>query len=230
MEITADEELDIDPKLIDKAFKNCLKIKYFLKDLKNLALDDSLLIDKKFQIEKAFQSFEKNYDSLTSYSKAQVSLSDFRQFGLDKKTIDRLGILTFDYDRYSPKQASRSVPLQRNVSIQSEYEYDDDFEEIEEDIDVPEIRSNTNKNFNKGIGLIDPKTISSSSTEFRKPPSFRANIPERNISTSSGDSSNKKRQKTPTWITSHSWRLGEKIGSGSFGEVFQGLNDKVSIS
>ena len=27
------------------------------------------------------------------------------------------------------------------------------------------------------------------------------------------------------WIANNQWRLGEKIGSGSFGEVFQGLNE-----
>jgi len=37
------------------------------------------------------------------------------------------------------------------------------------------------------------------------------------------------RIKTATWIETHSWRLGEKIGSGAFGEVFQGLNDKVRM-
>lgn len=35
------------------------------------------------------------------------------------------------------------------------------------------------------------------------------------------------RIKTATWIETHSWRLGEKIGAGAFGEVFKGLNDKV---
>jgi hypothetical protein len=41
-------------------------------------------------------------------------------------------------------------------------------------------------------------------------------------------SSHNGRIKTASWIETRSWRLGEKIGSGAFGEVFQGLNDKVS--
>ncbi len=35
------------------------------------------------------------------------------------------------------------------------------------------------------------------------------------------------RGKTARWIANREWRLGEKIGSGSFGEVFKGMNDKV---
>ena len=35
------------------------------------------------------------------------------------------------------------------------------------------------------------------------------------------------RIKTASWIENRQWRLGEKIGSGAFGEVFQGLNDQV---
>ena len=30
-----------------------------------------------------------------------------------------------------------------------------------------------------------------------------------------------------SWISAREWRLGEKIGSGSFGDVFMGLNNKV---
>ncbi|CAE7786215.1 mkkA, partial [Symbiodinium microadriaticum] len=33
------------------------------------------------------------------------------------------------------------------------------------------------------------------------------------------------RFKTTSWIQKGQWRLGEKIGSGSFGEVFQGMSD-----
>jgi hypothetical protein len=40
-------------------------------------------------------------------------------------------------------------------------------------------------------------------------------------------SSHNGRIKTASWIETRGWRLGEKIGSGAFGEVFQGLNDKV---
>lgn len=36
------------------------------------------------------------------------------------------------------------------------------------------------------------------------------------------------RGKNPAWITARQWKLGQKIGSGSFGGVFQGMNDKVS--
>ena len=31
--------------------------------------------------------------------------------------------------------------------------------------------------------------------------------------------------KTTSWIQRGQWRLGEKIGSGAFGEVFQGMSD-----
>lgn len=38
----------------------------------------------------------------------------------------------------------------------------------------------------------------------------------------------RRRVKNSTWINEGNWRLGEKIGTGSFGEVFKAMNDKVS--
>ncbi len=38
-------------------------------------------------------------------------------------------------------------------------------------------------------------------------------------------SGNRRRPKTASWIQNSKWVLGEKIGSGSFGEVFQGMNN-----
>ena len=40
---------------------------------------------------------------------------------------------------------------------------------------------------------------------------------------------NAKTRKRPTaWIEKRQWKIGEKIGSGSFGDVFMGLNDMVT--
>ena len=36
-----------------------------------------------------------------------------------------------------------------------------------------------------------------------------------------------KQSAASSWIAAREWRLGEKIGSGSFGDVFMGLNNKV---
>ena len=38
----------------------------------------------------------------------------------------------------------------------------------------------------------------------------------------------RRRVKNSTWINEGNWKLGEKIGTGSFGEVFKAMNDKVS--
>lgn len=37
----------------------------------------------------------------------------------------------------------------------------------------------------------------------------------------------RKGQQVPAWISNREWRMGEKIGAGSFGEVFQAMNNKV---
>lgn len=37
----------------------------------------------------------------------------------------------------------------------------------------------------------------------------------------------RRRVKNSTWINEGNWKLGEKIGTGSFGEVFKAMNDKV---
>ncbi len=39
--------------------------------------------------------------------------------------------------------------------------------------------------------------------------------------------SQSRKHKQPQWIDQREWRLGEKIGSGSFGEVYQAMNHKV---
>jgi hypothetical protein len=46
----------------------------------------------------------------------------------------------------------------------------------------------------------------------------------------SGVGNHRRKQKNPSWISKRNWKLGEKIGSGSFGEVFQAMNEKVSSS
>ncbi|KAJ1425262.1 hypothetical protein B484DRAFT_92357 [Ochromonadaceae sp. CCMP2298] len=46
---------------------------------------------------------------------------------------------------------------------------------------------------------------------------------------SSPESTRHRRRKTPGWINNHAWRLGEKIGSGSFGEVYQGQRLGCSV-
>jgi hypothetical protein len=42
---------------------------------------------------------------------------------------------------------------------------------------------------------------------------------------SAGAVGKRRKTKMASWIANHKWTLGEKIGSGSFGEVYQGMND-----
>ena len=44
-------------------------------------------------------------------------------------------------------------------------------------------------------------------------------------STASVGAAKSKRTATPSWITKRRWTLGERIGCGTFGEVFQGMSD-----
>jgi hypothetical protein len=55
----------------------------------------------------------------------------------------------------------------------------------------------------------------------RDQPVVSASVASTSVSSSRG--------KTASWIVNKEWRLGEKIGSGSFGEVFQGMNNKVIL-
>jgi hypothetical protein len=89
-----------------------------------------------------------------------------------------------------------------------------------------------------GLSHTTTSTSPSASTEATSSgPSTGASVAASRASTAGAKratrasrSSHNGRIKTASWIETRGWRLGEKIGSGAFGEVFQGLNDKVCLT
>jgi hypothetical protein len=91
-------------------------------------------------------------------------------------------------------------------------------------------------------GLIYPKRVDSSLSNEDLVPRYpfkyqnavsasenvHSKVPQTSESVAVSQQSRRK-QRNPSWISKRNWKLGEKIGSGSFGEVFQAMNDKVSF-
>eukprot|EP01034_Spumella_vulgaris_P022062 gene22062-28157_t len=75
-----------------------------------------------------------------------------------------------------------------------------------------------------------PETRATTADSSNPSMSFRRREqPAVSASTTSAASVSTSRGKTASWIANKEWRMGEKIGSGSFGEVFQGMNNKGKL-
>jgi hypothetical protein len=135
----AEEDIAIPQHLVDTAFRNglrSLKLLY-LDELKSLALSDSFFEGQHDLLEKAFQDM-KIY--LGNQGPQMVNHISMRQFKLPTKMIDRLGYLAHQGSIKSPindssKSSKTARWSDRSPSIQSEDNYDDDFEaeEVEEE-------------------------------------------------------------------------------------------------
>lgn len=112
----------------------------------------------------------------------------------------------------------------------------------------PKLANNANNVNKMTSSVVSPKFVSSepTSSPYKGPYTSRP-APTQNMSLDAESEANraatagqavrssnvggsKRKGRTASWILDHAWRLGDKIGSGSFGEVFQGLNDKVTYN
>lgn len=282
MDDSTEEEIHIDPKLMNEAFQRGLrqgKLSY-LNQLKSRALVDYELQDDEALIGKAFELMRKFIGTQGTHVN-HLSLRDWEEFGLSKHVINRLGYIAFQLDSASPvskptRRGFNRVPSSKN----SDEVYDDDFEELEEIEEdnglhstVSTVRNNyshvEDTNISTDFGISDsvrsgdskrgeddddivdetiqysihkPALKVTSSTAAAKPLRPRSSVepvsskfemeivpadPDDDVAKRAFTAGAQRRGKTATWIVNNEWRMGDKIGSGSFGEVYQGMNDRV---
>jgi hypothetical protein len=163
-------------------------------------------------------------------------ISIIKEFGdLGTETILNIGRAFIETQRNSTR-SPRSPPKMSGHKKISE-RYDDDFEDYDDDFEEDEIDSPP-RSFRKAQTTSlstspSPKYIeqdpiprsSKSAPTGRGIPSGSMQMEPRESPKYGVMHSTKFQGTSLSWIKKGHWRKGEKIGSGSFGEVFQGMTD-----
>lgn len=230
----------------------------YLDNLKRKALQDYELHGESGLLEKAFTSM-KQHIGTSGARVNSTSLKDWRRFGLSEDIIDRIGYIALQHDSggtaapVAPAAAGRGPSVPKLVAQQSD-DYEEDFEEINEE-DYQRAKQQQQQQ-QRAIAIAaapassSSKLSSLSSEDLVTPRMTSGPIPiptamhlrnpahSNNTSTSTDSTPSAVRSSksvssggggVPAWITKGEWRLGEKIGSGSFGEVFQAMNNKGKL-
>jgi hypothetical protein len=166
-----------------------------------------------------------------------INLFSLTDFGLSVSSMHNVGYLVILLDKAQRRRSNIS-----KATNDSEI-YDEDFESLSLE------NSNSARSITSGTLVIDhqpsspppagtvgpgnspsPLGSGSGSSEARKATGTHRRLgsgstPER-LHTEVRSSRLASRGKDKEWIARGHWRMGEKIGSGAFGEVFQGLNSR----
>ena len=163
-------------------------------------------------------------------------LREFERFGLSSEVILKLGHIFIDTQHNTPRSPRGPGP-QLGGNKKGSERYDDDFDdyasdefEEEEQPSAEKKRSHANTHSSYSSHptpkYIDEDPLPRAS---RSAPSGQG-VPSGSMqmdreSPKYGMHSSKFQGTSLSWIKKGTWRKGEKIGSGSFGEVFQGMTD-----
>lgn len=192
-----------------KFFRSSTSDEFYADDFEEIEDDDEVAKRKDMNLEGSDEYLNKNKHNNQNYNQNTNKIED-----IEDETYNR------NKDRTYPKIS----PEVTQISTKS----------INNQVTIPqpiEISRYKKLNINNDNIIIDDKTISNNkNTSNLIGKSTSSSLVKESISESRSSSAGlKKRSKNPDWITKKSWRIGEKIGKGSFGEVFQGFNDKVYL-
>jgi hypothetical protein len=213
------EDLTIDMDEVNECFK---------RGLKQHGDQYLSLITKKAQADRSLskvKDLDKAINKLKDIQKSQSKnvVRELERFGFDTETIHRLGGIFVDSIR--PKKASRGSSDERDTI--NEYEEDfEDYDSEEEDMHSKIGVYNThqsNNTYSKTTTQLAPRY------EEREPHIVENRRPHTIASSTVSNTASSSKFKNLSWIKKGRWRLGEKIGSGSFGDVFQGLSDEGKL-
>lgn len=169
-------------------------------------------------------------------------LREFERFGLSSEVILKLGHIFIDTQNNTPRspRSPRGTPPQLGGNKKGSERYDDDFDDYESDDFEEEEQPSAQKNKSHAYTHSShsshhptPKYIdedplpraSRSAPTGQGVPSGSMQMERESPKYVTHSHSSKFKGTSLSWIKKGNWRKGEKIGSGSFGEVFQGMTD-----
>ena len=208
-----EENLEVDQNTATEALRRGLATgKTFLEKLEKMTMLDCGEGEEE-QLSVAFEKFCKFASRHGNAVAKDFKVSQLSQFGFDRRYVQKIGYNAIRIDSQSPPKY-KSKQLKRLV-VSDDHEYEEDFE-VDEDEELATISNQKTRN----------DSIISSSPSPEKMDVH--NLPRMVASNSTTRISTAKRKST-VWINEGRWKLGEKIGSGSFGDVFQCMNDKGKL-
>jgi hypothetical protein len=144
-------------------------------------------------------------------------LPEFEKYGLNSEILSRLGTIAVETaPRMSMKKVGGGGASASRHATEDRYA-DDVFEDYENDFEEYDDRD---RRVMPKYAEREPQNIRSKTA----PANSEGAIPPLKFSTVQPGRTGG-RFKTTSWIHKGQWRLGEKIGSGAFGDVFQGMSD-----
>lgn len=174
-------------------------------------------LDKNSQLKECLRNI---HERVKKSSKVNI-VYELERFRLSPETIHKVSNICMEVGKAKVKRESSDEGN----------EYEDDFEDYEEDFENDDtVETKVDSNNSRGIGYgnnngkdsnLRPKinTAEPIVPHMKSNKAYNQGIPPRNAVS---------RHKARSWISKGKWKLGELIGTGSFGEVYQGLNDEGS--
>jgi hypothetical protein len=246
------EDLTLNPYEVNESFRRGLSLEgnNYLEKIEKIVMAEKDIPNKN---QKNFVRFFDNLNRKVSSKKSSENspieiLTECERFGFDTETLLRLGTIVIEsspknyYHQESDPEVvqDEDVPLMRGVSDRSDDRYaDDDFEEytsdevtegIVDDSGGGRVTSTTGGRAHTAQGLVVASTTPHE-IQTKGPRSMSAPVPTLApldllpFHEEPNKSQMKFTHRQAGWIKRGEWRLGSRIGSGSFGEVYQGMSD-----
>jgi serine/threonine protein kinase len=220
----ADSASDVEEVVVDLAEANQLFQAYlskgkisFIERLEKMAMDDEEMEGDE-SIGPAMEALSKYVLSHDPGDVLNLNLFSLTDFGLTVNAMHNVGYLVILMDKANRRRSNIS-----KATNDSEI-YDEDFESLS--------LENSGRSVTSDTLIIDhqphsPPLVGSGSPEAVMPKGYQ----RQGGGAASGGAEARSsrlasRGKDKEWIAKGHWRMGEKIGSGAFGEVFQGLNSR----
>lgn len=197
--------------IANSAFRRLLKQfgLTFARKLQKIVAKEDMLGDP--SVQEAMALFSSKVGELPVKDVISLSIFDLLNFGLSNTALLQIGDLVIGMDKQKNNLASSSSFPNTLEDTQTD-SYEEDFEELSSP--------------DKSLG--ESSLLSEAENSFAMPPmklpsnfTTHSNVSEGPIKTLLIN-----RSKDKEWIAKGQWTMGEKIGAGSFGEVFKGLNNK----
>ena len=194
--------------IIEGLLKNGISYIEKLQKITILEIDevDEILVEKSFK--KLAKAIHRNEISLKNFK-----LLHLLNFGFTNDLIKKIGFCAITLENESPRdeiyhRTKAYIPRRSSKGGDDDTAniYNEDDFEIYDEGDDPTENIQFNSKSQKGKVEIGKQH---SQTSISSP--------------------QKRSRKTAIWIAEGRWKLGEQIGSGSFGEVFQGMDDKGKL-